>query len=68
MSGAEATRQRQDEDTQVGYYGHITNQALDRPEQASDDRKRQQPGPERSPDQENPDQHKGKKRDRNIRK
>jgi hypothetical protein len=50
MSRDEMMRQRQDEDTQA-FLGHMTHQANDEPEQEPDDRKRLEPGPEKSPNQ-----------------
>ena len=44
-------RQRQDEDTDLGFVGHMTNQSGDQTEQQPDDRKRRETGPEKSPKQ-----------------
>jgi hypothetical protein len=68
MSREPITRQAQDEDTQA-FLGHMTNQANDEPEQVPDDRSRRQPGPERSPNQQqDPKRRKTDKRSRENRK
>jgi len=51
MSGGVNRRQRVDEDTDLGFLGHMTRQAGDDPEGDLDDRKRGETGPERSPDE-----------------
>jgi hypothetical protein len=69
MSGDAVRRQQSDEDTAVGFLGHMTHQANEGPEQVPDDRNRQQRGPERNPSQpDKQDQHKDKKRNRGNRK
>jgi hypothetical protein len=64
MSREQITRRAQDEDTQA-FLGHMTNQANDEPEQVPDDRIRRQPGPERSPNQN--DEQKRRKNDKRNR-
>ncbi len=64
MSREPITRQTQDEDTQA-FLGHMTNQANDEPEQEPDDRSRHQPGPERTPNQQ--DDQKRRKNDKRSR-
>jgi hypothetical protein len=48
MSGEAIRRQRVDEDTDMGFLGHMTNQAGDKPERNLNDPKRRETGPERS--------------------
>lgn len=68
MSGEAVRRQQSDEDTAVGFLGHMTHQAGDGPEQVPDDRNRQPRGPERTPIQpDKQDQSKEKKRNRGNR-
>jgi hypothetical protein len=67
MSRETITRQRQDDDTQA-FLGHMTNQAIDEPEQQPDDRGRRQLGPERSPNQKDAQRLKNNKRSRDNRK
>jgi hypothetical protein len=55
---------RQDENTQA-FLGHMTNQANDEPKEVPDDRSRRQPGPERSPNQQ--DDQKRRKNDKRSR-
>jgi hypothetical protein len=50
MSRDEMMRHRQDEDTQP-FLGHLTLQIHDEPEQETEDRKRRETGPEKSPNQ-----------------
>jgi hypothetical protein len=64
MSRDAMIRQREDEDTQA-FLGHITNQVNNEPEQEPDDRRRSQPGPERSPNQQ--DDQKRRKDDKRTR-
>ncbi len=64
MSRDETLRQRQDEDTQA-FLGHMTYQVKDEPEQEPDDRKRRDPGPEKSPNQ--PSEQKRRKEDKRNR-
>jgi hypothetical protein len=64
MSREAITRRAQDENTQA-FLGHMTNQANDEPEQTPDDRNRRQPGPERSPNQQ--DDQKRRKNDKRNR-
>jgi hypothetical protein len=64
MSREPITRRAQNEDTQA-FLGHMTNQANDEPEQEPDDRNRRQPGPERSPNQQ--DDRKRRKNDKRSR-
>jgi hypothetical protein len=62
-------RQQSDEDTAVGFLGHMKPQADDAPEQIPDDRNRKQGGPEQSPSQSNKhDRRKDKKHNRGNRK
>lgn len=69
MPGEQVRRQQNDEDTAVGFLGHMTRQADQGPEQLPDDRNRQQRGPERTPNQpDQQDQRKEKKRNRGNRK
>lgn len=49
MSGEAIKRPRVDEDTDMGFLGHMTNQMADEPEQDLDDQKRRETGLERSP-------------------
>jgi hypothetical protein len=49
MSGEAIKRPRMDEDTDMGFLGHMTNQTADEPERDLDDRERRETGPERSP-------------------
>jgi hypothetical protein len=64
MSRDQMIRQSSDEDTQA-FLGHITSQVHDEPEQEPDDRNRRQPGPERSPNQQ--DDQKRRKDDKRSR-
>ena len=69
MSGEAVKRQQIDEDTFIGFLGHMTPQAGDGTEQVPDDRNRQQRGPERTPNQpDRQDQRREKKPNRNNRK
>jgi hypothetical protein len=74
MPGEVTTRQRTDEDTDLGFrfQGHKTNQiGSDQPEQnpSPDDWKQRQTGPERSPQEpSSPGQHKEAKGNRENRK
>ena len=65
MSGESIRRRRADEDTDLGFLGHVTSQVVDEPERDLDDRKKRETGPERGPVQpEVYDQRREKKRDR----
>jgi len=69
MSGAGVRRRPSDEDTAVGFLGHMTHQAAEGPEHVPDDRNRQQRGPERTPNQsdkeDQPKEEKGNRGNRN---
>ena len=69
MPGEAVRRQPSDEDTAIGFLGHVTPQADDGPEQLPDDHFRQQRGPERSPNQpDKQDRRRENKRNRGNRK
>lgn len=69
MPGEAVRRERLDEDTAVGFLGHMTPQADDGPEQLPDDRGGQQRGPQQTPSQpEKQDRRKDKKHNRGNRK
>jgi len=69
MPGEAVKRQQQDEDTEIGFHGHMTNQANDESEQRPDDPNRRQHALERTPDHpDKQDYRKEKKRNRGDRK
>jgi len=70
MLGEATTRPRTDEDTDLGFQGHKTNQIGEQPEQHPnpDDWKQRQTGPERGPNQPSHGQNKRQKGNRENRK
>jgi hypothetical protein len=69
MPGEAVKRQREDEDTQVGFEGHMTTQVNEEAEESPENSNGRRPGPERTPSQPNGQKrHQGKKSNRERRK
>ena len=66
MPGDTMNRHQQDEDTAIGFQGHITNQSEEMPEQVPHDSDRRRLGSDRTPNRPGKrDERKGKKRSTN---
>jgi hypothetical protein len=69
MPGEAVKRQREDEDTQVGFEGHMTTQVDEQSVENPENSNGRRPGPERTPNQPNGQKrHQGKKSNRDRRK